>query len=1011
MPAGFSRFFSPTLWGAAFALAMRVALVAAEPGPTWFARVWQSEDGLPDNSLTGVVQTQEGYLWVATQHALARFDGVRFRRIPLPAVPGVPQPSIRALLRGGNGELWLAIENGLAICLSSRGTNLFTAASGLPVFRPTSLTQDGTGAVWIGYVDGSACRIQDNRVDRFRSRDGLVGDGQCWLRSDARGQIWYAKAGRVGVFQNGQFTELASFPDRNIRLCAARDGGVWICAGTELWRFAENGQPTKLAELTPTRTGVSPRMLHEDRASAVWVGTSGGLFRYDGKEVSAIETSHREITDLAEDREGNIWAGTGGGGLNRLRTRVVTFESAASGLPLETVRSLCEDAGGRVWAVSQDGLVMRQTSGRWEVVPGNGAWPEGQATCLAADREVGVWIGTYRGGLHRWHEGKVHSLRRSDGLVSDAVRSMLVATNGDLWIGLESSNCVQRLRQGELAFVQLPAGSRPVRTMAEDRNGHVWMGTAGGQLFHVSPDGLADVTSDTPNPPQPIRCLHATPDGSVWIGYAGGGVGRLQNGRFSQVGTDRGLHDDFISFIASDENGSLWFGADRGVFEVRQRELEEVMEGRADRIRSLVYGRDEALPSLQANYGYSPVTLRSRDGRLWFPMRTGLALIRPDPVRASHIPPPIILERLLLDGRTVHFRENEAILHEADQSEPTGTANPALELPPGHRRLDLEFTALSFIAPENVHFRYRLEGLDSDWSEPSTLRSVSYPRLPAGDYRFVVTACNNAGVWNPNGAALRFTVRPFFWQTWWFRLAAVGGFTAGLIALVRYLSFRSLQRKLERLERETALQKERARIAKDIHDDLGASLTQITLLGELAQHDLTAPEKLGEHITKIAGTARRGVKSLEEIVWAVNPRNDTLAHLLDYVGQFAVDFLRAGDIRCRIDFPEQPPARNLPAEVRHNVFLAVKEALNNIVKHSRASEVWLRVIVTDAALRLSVEDNGRGFACAPNDAWADGLRNMRQRMAEIGGACEIESQPGAGARITLTTPWHPTSPA
>jgi signal transduction histidine kinase len=285
---------------------------------------------------------------------------------------------------------------------------------------------------------------------------------------------------------------------------------------------------------------------------------------------------------------------------------------------------------------------------------------------------------------------------------------------------------------------------------------------------------------------------------------------------------------------------------------------------------------------------------------------------------------------------------------------------------------------------------------------------VSYPRLPANTYTFRVQACNHAGVWNLDGAQLAFVVTPFFWQTWSFRATALAAFTLVLVAIVRYVSFRRLRVRLHELEQQAALHKERGRIAKDIHDDLGANLTQIALLGELAQQDRGEPDKAAERVGKISTTARQAIKSLDEIVWAVNPRNDTLSHLIDYAGQFALDYLRLAGIRCRLDFPEQAPAREVSTDVRHNLFLAIKEALNNIVKHARASEVWLRASADANGLRFSVEDNGCGFDRAPDDATADGLRNMRQRLAEIGGECKIESKSGAGTRVTFQLPWPKT---
>jgi signal transduction histidine kinase len=245
-------------------------------------------------------------------------------------------------------------------------------------------------------------------------------------------------------------------------------------------------------------------------------------------------------------------------------------------------------------------------------------------------------------------------------------------------------------------------------------------------------------------------------------------------------------------------------------------------------------------------------------------------------------------------------------------------------------------------------------------------------------------------------------ILPHIYETWWFRVLAGMVVLSAVAGTVRHTATRRLHRKMEQLERQQAVERERARIAKDIHDDLGASLTLIAVLGDLAQK-----EKAGERIEKMSSTARQAVKSLDEIVWAVNPRNDTLAHLIDYTGQFATDYLREAGIRCLLDVPEQTPVREVPANVRHNVFLAVKEALQNIVKHARATEVWLRVSAIPGGLRIVIEDNGCGFEGPSPDAWADGLGNMRQRLTEIGGECQVQSRVGAGTVITIEFPWPP----
>jgi len=449
----------------------------------------------------------------------------------------------------------------------------------------------------------------------------------------------------------------------------------------------------------------------------------------------------------------------------------------------------------------------------------------------------------------------------------------------------------------------------------------------------------------------------------------------------------------------------LWMGSNRGIFHVRLSELEEFFEGKRDRVRSIVYGKGEGLPSLQASFDFFPGAFRGRDGSLWMPTRTGLALIRPDQIRDDPRPPTVLIENIAVDERTAPPDEANPFSLRPLQWTKFLAGPTSLKIPPRHHKVDFDFTALSFTAPENVHFRYKLEGVDPDWVDAGGVRHAGYSLLPAADYKFHVTACNHRGVWNPEAATLAFTVTPFFWQTWWFRGTMLLAFSILLVAVARVIFLRRVRAQMRELEQQAALHKERARIAKDIHDDLGANLTEIALLTELAQHDATAPGKSEVYFDRIAGTARHVIKSLDEIVWAVNPRNDTLADFIDYTAQFALDHLRVADIRCRLDLPDVAPQRELSADVRHNLFLTTKEALHNVVKHSKATEAWVRIAVSDEGVRIVVEDNGCGFEFAPETATADGLRNMENRLRDIGGALKVQSQLGRGSKVTIELPW------
>jgi len=979
---------------------------ATDANVSWLTRPWQTEEGLPDNSVNGLAQTEEGYLWVGTPTGLARFDGIHFENIPLTNVVTMPNHGIVTMLRGRHGVLWLAMDRGALVRLSGKTSRAFVGE--LTNSIPNGLTEGGDGTLLLAYRGGNVYRVNEAKVSMAATNDGFpAGLDMCALATDIHGRIWWAKEGRLGIYTNGIFQVVRELNPLPMRLAAAHDGGVWVCCGFQLFKCDEQGRCTDFGQFHPDNSGTVATVMIEDRDGDVWIGTTyNGLYRHGPAGFESITTSHAGILSLIQDREGNLWAGTSGGGLNRIRQRAITLEDAQSGLPFPSIESICEGADGAIWAATQNRVLVRKSGDHWDSIPPSDQWL-GDATCVTADAQGRVWVGTRQNGLHCWRDGKFVAWGDDSALRGQTLHTLLVSKSGDLWMGQESPNAISRLRDGHLTTFPVEATVRIIRAMVEDAAGNIWIGTSKGNLLRIHGEKITEESPRPPNELVAIRCLYPTPDGALWIGYAGAGIGRLKNGHYTEINSSQGLFDDYVSHIVADGRGWLWFGANRGLFKVREEDFENFAAGKIPRVRSIHYGRGEGLPSLQGTFGDSPDVLSSRDGRLWIPMQTALVVVNPEKIYESAGPPAPLVTRVLLDDRVI--AQYTGILPPPQKpitEIPAVIDGPAtLQLPPGHRSVKFEFTAFDFSAPENVQFRHRLRDVEDDWVEVEGARSATHQTLNNGDFGFQVTACNGDGDWSKNIAAISLVVAPFFWQTWWFRSVVLAVFTGSIIAIVRYVSFRRLRHQLVVMEQQAALQKERARIAKDIHDDLGASLTQIAFLGELAQQDRGEPEKAAERVGKISTTARQAIKSLDEIVWAVNPRNDTLAHLIEYAGQFALDYLRLADIRCRLDFPEQSPPRELSTDLRHNLFLAIKEALHNIVKHAHATEVWLRIKFSDRLLEITIEDNGRGFDREPDDALADGLRNMRQRLADIGGECRVESQAGTGTRISLLLPW------
>ncbi len=987
------------------------AFGAVSTNPAWLTRVWQTDDGLPDNNVTSIAQGLDGYLWVITPAGLTRFDGVHFNSFPIEDFTKLVVPHVREVLCGRSGVLWAASDGGIIIGLNPDFSTVPVPQAELPKRGPHSLAESNDGSLWLGYAlwtgnSNSVYRIKGGQVKCFTAKEGEPAGPFHSLIIDGIGDVWMAKGNQLAIYKNGSFHVVMGVHGV-LCLGATHTNAVWFVSGTHLFNCGASGALRDCGCVSQSLAESTVTAILEDVGGAVWIGTDGnGLFRYSPSGVERVEVSHSSILSLAEDREGNIWVGTAGGGLDRICPRGIRLETVGNNLVSSQLRSITQDTNGTLWGVTENGIMVSRLHGQWEPRFTNLPY-SGAITCVAGDHDGSIWAGTQEGKVLRLANGACAAWDTTWGAhgaaANASIRALLSPSPGELWV--VGISMVNFLKNGHLQNVRLPPNIHSISAMAEDAAGDFWIG-ANSALIRFHGAQFVDETPGLLTVPHPICSLYGTADGSLWVGTRGGGLLRFKDGRFTQIRSEQGLLNNFISQIVADDHNWLWFGSDHGIFKIKQRELNQTIRDSALPLRPIVYGQNEGLNSLDAIFSTAPPyvlpnAIRSRDGRIWILTYSGVVIADPKLLPENAGSPSAIITQVVKDGQTIASYGGVVSTQTVANLK---TPNVLLELPPSYWHLEFDFTAFHFSAPENVHFRYQLGGFDENWIEAGTARSASYSRLGAGNYQFRVEACVGDGPWDQAPAALAFTVAPFFWQTWWFRLSVFSFFSLSLIAIVRYVSIRRMRLKLAAMEKQAAVERERGRIARDIHDDLGNRLTEIQLLTSLAQRN-RGPEKVISQVQKISSAARQATDALDEIVWAINPRNDTLADFINYVEEFTRDFLRMAEIQCRVDAPPHLPDKSVSAEIRHNLFLAVKEALNNIVNHANATEVSLRILILNESISIIIEDNGHGFNGQAKGSGADGLENMQERIFEIGGQFDIKSSAHSGTLISFTGPW------
>jgi signal transduction histidine kinase/ligand-binding sensor domain-containing protein len=981
-----------------------VIQIRAAP-PNYFVRTWQAEQGLPQNKVMAVVQTRDGYLWAGTYSGLARFDGVHFSVFDDSNTPELRNSRVTSLFETRDGTLWIGDESGQ---VTQYKNGRFEAVEFHPAWNSGKIYDmgaDESGDIWLLNEFGQLARLRDGLV--LTPEAGVAANLVGMTRS-ADGKIWVARDGRVSVLEHGQLHPLqfaeAMTNTYVLGIGASADGGLWVTDDQRIRKWmggkwvTDLGAPpwasNAVTRLTETKNGVLMVGTVDRGLYLITLNPAEKLVHFD--HVGNLPSGW--VTALCEDLEGNIWVGTGSGGIAMLRTSPIESVAPPDQWQGRAVLSVCPGGNGALWIGTEGAGLYRYQDEEWTNFNLVQGIRNPYIWSLAEDEAGRLWVGTWGGGLFL-QEGDHFDFAPGLWGVIPPMPALLEGSHGSLWVGTAIG--LLQYQDGKTNWYEQDAGQalRDVRTVAEDGQGAVWFGMAGGGLACLKDGNIQRFRTSDGLSSEFIECLHFDKEDALWIGTFGGGLDRFKNGRFAVINRKQGLPNSVIGDIEEDGRGFFWMSSHNGIIRVSEEELNRCAEGKTDELHCETYGINDGLPTIECSEGLQPAGCKTVDGRLWFPTSKGLVAINPLDVGFNPLPPPVVIEKMQVDERPLMVEQSSSKL---------------LTVPPGRHRFEFQYTGLSFVDPEKVQFQYRMDGLEKDWVNAGTKRTANYNYIPPGNYTFEVIACNNDGIWNKTGADIHFKVLPYFWQTLSFQILVGIVIVAASGGLVWFGTQRRMQRKLERLEWQRAVEHERARIAHDIHDDLGSHLTRIAMLSESARGELDDPEQAIIGLNKIYDTVRELTRAMDEIVWAVNPRHDNLEGLTSYLEKFAQDWLALAGIRCRLDIPEQFQEWQLTAEVRHNLFLAFKEALNNVVKHSGASEVHIGLIINKTTFELSVRDNGCGFSAksklqnlsesSVHNSSGNGLENMLRRLSGIGGSCNIQSVPAQGTQVIFTVP-------
>jgi signal transduction histidine kinase/ligand-binding sensor domain-containing protein len=975
-----------------FFLVVMVLLVATPTPCQYSFTSWTADSGIPQNTVYSILQTRDGYLWFTTLDGLVRFDGVTFTIFNKSNTPGLNSNRFNSLLEDGNGNLWIGTDDGGLSRYDDGKFTTYTTEDGLPHNQVKALFSDNEGRLVVSMRGG----LISWTGDRFTTYALPANLHAGWLTDKvylqrSSGALWFNNQSGLQRYKDATLTTFTAANGLSHSRVTAfhedRAGNLWIGtldAGLGVFkdgRFTFYGLKNGLPHVHVTA-------IYEDTQGSLWVGTQAGLVRFKDNRFTIYTTaqglSGDYITAIYEDREGNLWAGTNNQGINLVRRQMVTVYTKQHGLSDNNVYPVFQDRLGNIWIGADDGSLTRYREGSFTSAVAASGRPFDLTSALAEDRQGNIWIGKL-GSIFLMKGGKLSRFDAGVPLGGVTVRAIHQDREGAMWFATSAG----LLRHKDAIVTRYTTrdglAGDDVQVLLEDRQGKLWVGTYGGLSLYEQ-GRFRSFTEAEGLPSNRVRSLYEDGDGVLWVGTYDGGLSRLKDGRFTNYTVSDGLFNNGVFAILEDSAGNLWMSSNRGLYRASRQQLNDFAERKIQQFTCIAYGRQDGLANIECNGGRQPAGWKTTDGKLWFPTQGGVAVVDTERISINRVPPPVAVETCLLDRQSVDFRQG-------------------IEIAPGKENLEIHYTGLSFTNPELVRFKYKLEGLDKDWIDVGTRRVAYYSHLPPGEYNFRVIVANSDGAWNTEGTGIKVVVIPPFWQTRWF-LSLMVVAVAGAVLLIYQYRIRQLRQAhaaQEAFSRQLirSQENERKRIASELHDSLGQNLLIIknrALLGTLSSGQ---PQSSREQFDMINASAAQALEEVRQITYNLRPYHLDRLGLTNSIEEMIEKIAASTEIRFAVDIVPLDGLFSKEAEI--NLYRIVQECLNNIVKHSQATEAWVKMKSDDQAITIVVEDNGQGFTSDGQSSGGPGfgLTGLSERVRMLGGIHKIHSSAGQGTSITI----------